>query len=49
MLVIVSDKSLIYIKNNKGPKMEPCGTLGLAVSSHIPYDRVDHMILVTAE
>ena len=26
LLVILSSKSLIYIKNNKGPNTDPCGT-----------------------
>ena len=26
LLVIMSAKSLIYIKNNKGPTTDPCGT-----------------------
>ena len=26
MLLVLSSKSLIYIKNNKGPNTDPCGT-----------------------
>ena len=26
LLVILSSKSLVYIKNNKGPNTDPCGT-----------------------
>ena len=26
LLVMLSSKSLIYIKNNKGPNIDPCGT-----------------------
>ena len=35
------DKSLIYIKNNKGSKMEPCGmTLFLKCNKHNQIGKV---------
>ena len=33
LLVILSSKSLIYIKNNKGPNTDPCGTPSKLISS----------------
>ena len=30
--VVFSDKSLIYSKKNRGPKMDPCGTPALTVN-----------------
>ena len=35
--VIFSDKSLIYTKKNRGPKMDPCGTPALTCNQFDYY------------
>ena len=43
LLVILSSKSLIYIKNNKGPNTDPCGT-PLKTSSLISLYLLQHVV-----
>ena len=37
LLLISFDKSLIYIKNNKGSKMEPCSTPARITAQDEPW------------